>query len=200
MNRYKNVGTHYPLIMKITKLNIIYLHCIIYFKIYFQPSFQFMSLINLFFFYHKIIIYFDKALGIFYSTSMKCVNILSKHPVIILLTFADHEYWLCPTLLVIFLALAPVWCWVSHHNKYVHDVLYEGWTPVIVAMLISRQSVATVSWFRVSIVKSYKSKMQDIICTLGFHVIGTSQEEICTFVFQQRISVGLDKVKLERII
>ena len=57
---------------------------------------------------------------------------------------ADHEWWLCPLLLFIFLALTPLWCFISHRNKYVHEVLYEGWTPVIGAMVISR-SVARAS-------------------------------------------------------
>ena len=56
---------------------------------------------------------------------------------------AAHEAWLCPLLLFVFLALTPLWCLISHRNKYVHEVLYEGWVPVIGAMVISR-SVLTI--------------------------------------------------------
>ena len=40
--------------------------------------------------------------------------------------------------MLLFLSLTPLWCVVSHRNKYVHEVLYEGWTPVVGAMVISR--------------------------------------------------------------
>ena len=39
---------------------------------------------------------------------------------------------------VIFLALIPFWIWLAYRNKYTQKVLYEGWTPVVSAMLISR--------------------------------------------------------------
>ena len=39
---------------------------------------------------------------------------------------------------VIFLALIPFWMWLAHRNIYTQKVLYDGWTPVVIAMLISR--------------------------------------------------------------
>jgi len=35
--------------------------------------------------------------------------------------------------------LIPLWWYISHHNEYTNDVLYTGWTPIIGAMIISRQ-------------------------------------------------------------
>jgi solute carrier family 41 len=39
--------------------------------------------------------------------------------------------------LVCVLLLMPLWWYVAHQNKYTRDVLYNGWTPVIGAMVIS---------------------------------------------------------------
>ena len=50
----------------------------------------------------------------------------------------SHTTWLAPLLLAIFMCLTPLWCYVAHKNKYTHEVLYSGWTPVIGAMVISR--------------------------------------------------------------
>ena len=50
----------------------------------------------------------------------------------------SNQLWLSPTLLFVFLGLTPIWCVVSHRNKYTHEILYSGWTPVIGAMVISR--------------------------------------------------------------
>ena len=39
---------------------------------------------------------------------------------------------------VIFLGLIPLWMWLAYRNTHTQKVLYEGWTPVVTAMLISR--------------------------------------------------------------
>lgn len=49
----------------------------------------------------------------------------------------ESHFWLSPVLLVIFLGLVPLWCVISHRNSYVNEVLYNGWSPVIGAMIIS---------------------------------------------------------------
>lgn len=33
--------------------------------------------------------------------------------------------------------LIPIWAYVAHNNVFTRDVLYNGWTPVLVAMAIS---------------------------------------------------------------
>ncbi|XP_022081247.1 solute carrier family 41 member 1-like [Acanthaster planci] len=48
-----------------------------------------------------------------------------------------RRLWLAPCIIAFFLLLLPLWVWLSHRNKYTHDVLYHGWSPVIVAMVIS---------------------------------------------------------------
>ncbi|XP_046682802.1 solute carrier family 41 member 3 isoform X1 [Homalodisca vitripennis] len=39
--------------------------------------------------------------------------------------------------IVIYIAVMPFWYWISKNNKYTKAVLYNGWTPVVSAMLIS---------------------------------------------------------------
>ncbi|XP_067683679.1 solute carrier family 41 member 1-like [Haliotis asinina] len=47
------------------------------------------------------------------------------------------QHWLAPTIIVFFLLLIPVWVVICVKNRYVNDVIYSGWVPVISAMAIS---------------------------------------------------------------
>jgi len=51
--------------------------------------------------------------------------------------FTDTSAWISTLVIVLFLALVPVWCFIAAQNKYTRDVLYTGWSPVIAAMAIS---------------------------------------------------------------
>lgn len=50
----------------------------------------------------------------------------------------DKQDWLAPLVISCYVLITPLWVWIAKKNKYTNDVLYSGWTPVIVAMLISR--------------------------------------------------------------
>lgn len=50
----------------------------------------------------------------------------------------DRQDWLAPLIISCYVLITPLWVWIAKKNKYTNDVLYSGWTPVIVAMLISR--------------------------------------------------------------
>ncbi|XP_054280544.1 solute carrier family 41 member 1 isoform X2 [Macrosteles quadrilineatus] len=50
---------------------------------------------------------------------------------------ADELPLLPVGVIVLYIAVMPFWYWISKNNKYTRAVLYSGWTPVIVAMLIS---------------------------------------------------------------
>lgn len=39
--------------------------------------------------------------------------------------------------IMLYTAVMPFWFWISKNNKYTKSVLYNGWTPVVSAMLIS---------------------------------------------------------------
>ncbi|XP_046984905.1 solute carrier family 41 member 1-like [Schistocerca americana] len=45
--------------------------------------------------------------------------------------------WLAPLIISGFVLVTPLWVWISKQNKHTREVLYCGWTPVLVAMLIS---------------------------------------------------------------
>ncbi|KAJ8951426.1 hypothetical protein NQ318_006855 [Aromia moschata] len=43
----------------------------------------------------------------------------------------------CLSLIVLGLVLVPVWAWIASQNEHTHKVLFSGWSPVIMAMVIS---------------------------------------------------------------
>ena len=47
-------------------------------------------------------------------------------------------------LLVLLLALVPLWLYLAYRNTTTRSVLYYGWVPVIAAMCISRLNKSTV--------------------------------------------------------
>eukprot|EP00918_Siedleckia_nematoides_P055226 GHVU01120461.1.p1 GENE.GHVU01120461.1~~GHVU01120461.1.p1 ORF type:complete len:524 (+),score=27.86 GHVU01120461.1:192-1574(+) len=49
----------------------------------------------------------------------------------------DTQPWIAPVIIIMLIAVTPLWCIISHRNSYTQEVLYEGWTPVIGAMVIS---------------------------------------------------------------
>ncbi|KZC12517.1 Solute carrier family 41 member 1 [Dufourea novaeangliae] len=52
------------------------------------------------------------------------------------IVFSRH-YWLAPLVIACYVLVTPLWVWIAKKNKYTNDVLYSGWTPVMIAMLIS---------------------------------------------------------------
>ncbi|XP_013402641.2 solute carrier family 41 member 1-like [Lingula anatina] len=49
-----------------------------------------------------------------------------------------QQVWLSPLVVSLCLVVTPVWLVVAYRNKYTHEVVYTGWTPIICAMVISR--------------------------------------------------------------
>ncbi|XP_065641059.1 solute carrier family 41 member 1 isoform X2 [Hydra vulgaris] len=49
----------------------------------------------------------------------------------------DSHQWVSPLICGLFLLILPLWFYISHHNSYTHHILYSGWWPVILAMIIS---------------------------------------------------------------
>ena len=48
------------------------------------------------------------------------------------------NHWIAPLICAGFFLLLPFFIYVCHHNKYTQNILYNGWNPVICAMVISR--------------------------------------------------------------
>ncbi|XP_022693725.1 solute carrier family 41 member 1-like isoform X1 [Varroa jacobsoni] len=49
-----------------------------------------------------------------------------------------HLRWLAPIIIFVFMAIAPLWAYISCRNTTVRAVLISGWTPVLGAMIISQ--------------------------------------------------------------
>ncbi|XP_044741589.1 solute carrier family 41 member 1-like isoform X2 [Chrysoperla carnea] len=45
--------------------------------------------------------------------------------------------WLAPSIIAGYVLVTPLWIWIAKKNVHTRDVLYNGWTPVMAAMLIS---------------------------------------------------------------
>lgn len=52
--------------------------------------------------------------------------------------YTDSEPWIAPLLILMFIAVTPLWFYIAARNPFTKAVLDYGWTPVILAMLISR--------------------------------------------------------------
>ena len=48
------------------------------------------------------------------------------------------EHWIAPAIISFFLLLLPLWVVICVRNSDTKDVIANGWTPVLSAMLISR--------------------------------------------------------------
>ncbi|XP_065350062.1 solute carrier family 41 member 1-like isoform X2 [Cloeon dipterum] len=49
----------------------------------------------------------------------------------------ETQPWLAPLIIGFCLLLTPIWAWLCRQNKHTKEVLSSGWTPVVLAMLIS---------------------------------------------------------------
>ncbi|PNF18092.1 Solute carrier family 41 member 1 [Cryptotermes secundus] len=51
---------------------------------------------------------------------------------------ADDKFsWISSIIIGCYILVIPFWVFIAKKNKYTHSILYTGWTPVVVAMLIS---------------------------------------------------------------
>ncbi|KAG5899712.1 hypothetical protein JTB14_030103 [Gonioctena quinquepunctata] len=66
-------------------------------------------------------------------TTLACLSWLAS---VFYNTIDSHPY-LTAGLIVLGLCLVPVWAWLASQNEHTHKVLFSGWSPVIMAMLIS---------------------------------------------------------------
>lgn len=49
----------------------------------------------------------------------------------------DKNIWWAPSAMAFFILLSPLTAWYAYRNKYTNRVLSYGWTPIILAMIIS---------------------------------------------------------------
>uniref|UniRef100_T1JLE6 SLC41A/MgtE integral membrane domain-containing protein n=1 Tax=Strigamia maritima TaxID=126957 RepID=T1JLE6_STRMM len=97
-------------------------------------------------------------------------------------SIGKHD-WLAPVIIVIFLMLTPVWAWLAKRNKYTADVLYTGWTPVIVAMAISSAGGLILD-FTVSNFKGI-AVFQPVINGVGGNLVAVQASRLSTSLHQE---------------
>lgn len=51
---------------------------------------------------------------------------------------AGKQDWVAPLIIMGYITLVPLWVYIAQKNKQTREVLYSGWTPVVLAMMISR--------------------------------------------------------------
>lgn len=51
--------------------------------------------------------------------------------------FLGKQDWLAPLIIAGYVLVTPLWVWIAKKNVHTREVLYNGWTPVMAAMLIS---------------------------------------------------------------
>ncbi|XP_065350148.1 solute carrier family 41 member 1-like isoform X2 [Cloeon dipterum] len=66
-------------------------------------------------------------------TSLALLSWTSTH----LYNAIGKQDWLAPLIISGYVLITPLWVWIAKRNKYTREVLYTGWTPVVIAMIIS---------------------------------------------------------------
>nr|CAD7570568.1 unnamed protein product [Timema californicum] len=94
----------------------------------------------------------------------------------------DKVYWISPIIIGIYILVIPFWVWVAKKNKYTNSVLYNGWTPVVLAMLIS-----TFGGFILDILMSNYTGLaafQPVINGVGGNLVSVQASRLSTALHQ----------------
>ncbi|EZA49967.1 Solute carrier family 41 member [Ooceraea biroi] len=97
-----------------------------------------------------------------------------------LITAAD---WVAPLVIACYVLVTPLWVWIAKKNKYTNDVLYFGWTPVMVAMLISSCG-GLILEFMVSRFENL-TVFQPVINGVGGNLVAVQASRISTALHKQ---------------
>ncbi|XP_054721083.1 solute carrier family 41 member 1-like [Uloborus diversus] len=93
------------------------------------------------------------------------------------------DNWLAPCLIVLFVALVPIWVLISKRNKFTKQVLYTGWLPVISAVFISSAGGCVLD---LAIAK-FKgiAVFQPVINGVGGNLVAVQSSRISTYLHQR---------------
>ncbi|XP_066598299.1 solute carrier family 41 member 1-like isoform X2 [Prorops nasuta] len=95
----------------------------------------------------------------------------------------DKQDWLAPLIIACYVLVTPLWVWISKRNVYTNDVLYSGWTPVMVAMLISSCG-GLILEFMVSRFENL-TVFQPVINGVGGNLVAVQASRISTALHKQ---------------
>lgn len=91
--------------------------------------------------------------------------------------------WIAPFICVLLVLVLPLWFYLAHCNKYTHDTLYSGWSPVIIAMCISSVGGLILSYF----VQRFKgiAVFSPVINGVGGNLVAVQASRLATFLHQK---------------
>ncbi|XP_076224583.1 solute carrier family 41 member 1-like isoform X2 [Nomia melanderi] len=95
----------------------------------------------------------------------------------------NKQDWLAPLVIACYVLVTPLWVWIAKKNKYTNDVLYSGWTPVMIAMLISCCG-GLILEFMVSRFKNL-TVFQPVINGVGGNLVAVQASRISTALHKQ---------------
>lgn len=123
------------------------------------------------------------AAGLGDITSLVLLSLVASFLHQIILT---HE-WLAVGIICCYLASLPLWIWIAKTNKYTKHVLATGWTPIIVAMLISTIGGMALDVF----IKAYPSMpaFQPVINGVGGNLVSIQASRLSTSL-HKRVQLG----------
>jgi solute carrier family 41 len=91
--------------------------------------------------------------------------------------------WLAPLIIAGYILAIPLWVWIAKRNVHTKDVLYHGWTPVMVAMLISSMGGLILD-FMVSRFEGI-AVFQPVINGVGGNLVAVQASRISTALHKQ---------------
>ncbi|KOX74131.1 Solute carrier family 41 member 1 [Melipona quadrifasciata] len=91
--------------------------------------------------------------------------------------------WVAPLVIACYILITPLWVWIAKRNKYTNDVLYSGWTPVMIAMLISSCG-GLILEFMVSRFENL-TVFQPVINGVGGNLVAVQASRISTALHKQ---------------
>ncbi len=93
---------------------------------------------------------------------------------------ADSLLWLEVGFICFMILVVPVWAYFCYQNESVREVLTEGWTPILLAMVISSFGGLILDEAQ----KDFKSfaAFSPIICGIGGNLVAIQASRICTYL------------------
>ncbi|XP_003701529.1 solute carrier family 41 member 1 [Megachile rotundata] len=95
----------------------------------------------------------------------------------------NKQDWVAPLVIACYLLVTPLWVWIAKKNRYTNDVLYSGWTPVMIAMLISSCG-GLILEFMVSRFENL-TVFQPVINGVGGNLVAVQASRISTALHKQ---------------
>lgn len=104
------------------------------------------------------------------------------------LYYIKHFIWIHVFIFMLFIILIPVFAYYSYKNEFVKDALYNGWIPIILAMLIS----STGGWIMGYAVDLYTdiAVFQPVVNGVGGNLVAIFASRLST-VLHQTSEIGV---------